>query len=121
MNLALLGGLRIGGITVVLLGGALWLRYQQQAMEGLRMDNQQLLMQDKALKSRLLQLQSQTVNLSAALNEQKKQQHILEETSEQTRQQLQTAAERSYCARQPVPVDIIRLQHDALNRRPMSN
>lgn len=121
MRFGLLGGLRVGGITVALLGGVLWLRHQQQAMEHLRVQNQQLVMQGDVLQSRLLQWQSQAANLSAALNEQKKQQHTLEEMSEQNRQRLQKAVERSPCARQPVPVDIIRLQRDALNRRPMSN
>lgn len=115
------GWARVGGITVVLLGGVLWLRHQQQTMEHLRVQNQQLVMQGDALQSRLLQWQSQAASLSAALNEQKKQQHTLEEMSEQNRQRLQKAVERSPCARQPVPVDIIRLQRDALNRRPMSN
>jgi septal ring factor EnvC (AmiA/AmiB activator) len=105
----------------MLLGGTLWLRHQQQTMEHLRMHNQQLVMQGEALQSRLLQWQSQATSLSVALTEQKKQRHTLEEMSEQTRQRLQNAVERSSCASQPVPVDIIRLQRDALNRRAMSN
>lgn len=121
MRFGLLGGLRVGGITAVLLGGTLWLRHQQQTMEHLRVHNQQLVMQSEALQSRLLQWQSQAASLSAALTEQKKQQYTLEEMSEQTRQRLQKAVEHSPCARQPVPVDIIRLQRDALNRRTMSN
>ncbi|MGL4269610.1 MAG: hypothetical protein ACRCR6_07460 [Plesiomonas sp.] len=116
-----MGGLQVSGITVALLGGALWLRHQQQTLEHLRVHNQQLVMQSEALQSRSLQWQSQAASLSAALNEQKQQQHTQEEMSEQTRQRLQKAVERSSCARQPVPVDIIRLQRDALNRRTMSN
>lgn len=105
----------------VLLGSALWLQHKQQAIDKLRAHNQALMVQAKSLQSRLLQWQSQAANLSDALKAQKKQQDTLEEISEQTRQRLQKAVEHSSCARLPVPINIIRLQRDALNRRSMSN
>lgn len=114
--------LKVAGMMIVLLAGnLLWLRYQQRELNVLRTQNTQLITQSEVLQTRLLQLKVQAAGLSTTLSEQQAQQHQLEEFSEQTRRQLRQVVSLAPCADQPVPADVIRLQRDALHRRPLSN
>jgi hypothetical protein len=120
----ILGYLKAGGLPVFLVitlaGGALWLHCQQQTLCVLRKQNTQLTSQNTVLETRLLQLKTQAASLASVLDEQKNQHQYLEDKSEQTRRQLRQAVAQIPCARQPVPADVIRLQQDALNARPLS-
>lgn len=71
-------------LIVILVATVLWLRHQQQVMDRLRKQNVSLRADSDALQTKLLGLKAEAICLSMALNEQQKNQHQLDEESEQT-------------------------------------
>ncbi|WLI79091.1 hypothetical protein Q5705_07730 [Kosakonia sp. H02] len=120
----LIAALRTAGMALLCLvisAGALKLYLQNRQLQLLLKQNMQLTTQAEHLNNRLLQIQAQAAALSTTLARQQQQQNKLEETNYAIRQRLHKALAQDYCAGQPVPDDVVRLQREGFKNIAMPN
>lgn len=115
MNLKGLKLVGIMGCLFIMATGGLCIKYQQERLVNLRQNNVRLGQQLKILQARIAEARTRAASLSAALTTRQQTQQRLEGTYEQYEKQLRRAVAQAPCASQPVPDDIIRMQHNAFS------